>query len=101
MASAVAMNVFGTVITSSPAPMPNPSRDSHSAEVPLLTPAANSHPQYAANWVSNSATKGPPAKAVLSSTRNRADTTSSRMDAYCAFRSRSGTCVMVFLHSWQ
>ena len=40
MASAVAMNVFGTVITSSPGPIPSARRVSQSASVPLPTPMA-------------------------------------------------------------
>src|SRR6266496_1985443 len=43
MASAVAMNVFGTVITSSPGPIPSASRVSQSASVPLPTRMARSN----------------------------------------------------------
>ena len=68
MASAVAMKELGTVMTSSPCPMPMARRQSHSASVPLPTPMASLQSQKAANSFSNWATKGPPAKAVLSKT---------------------------------
>ena len=45
MASAVAMKLLGTVITSSPALMPRAARASQSASVPLLTPTALFAPQ--------------------------------------------------------
>ena len=88
IASAVAMKVSGTVITSSPGPIPSPSRATQRASVPLPTPAANCVPQNAANSFSNWATNGPPAKAVLSSTCWIASAISARIGSYCAFRSR-------------
>jgi len=45
MASAVAMNVNGVVITSSPAPMPHASKARNSAAVPESTPTACSTSQ--------------------------------------------------------
>ena len=93
MASAVAMKVEGTVITSSASPTPRASRASQMASVPLPTPTAYLEPQKAANDFSNFSTKGPPAKAVLSITSLMAAFTSSFIGANCAFKSRKGTFI--------
>ena len=68
MASAVAMKLLGTVMTSSPGPTPRASRLSQRASVPLPTPSACRVWQKAANSVSNRATNGPPANALVSVT---------------------------------
>ena len=93
IASAVAMKVLGTVMTSSPGPTPSASSAIQRASVPLPTPTHSVHPQKGAKAFSNSATKGPPAKAVLSITACRAEWISGLMASYWAFRSRKGTCM--------
>src|SRR5437660_5270717 len=62
------MNVLGTVMTSSPGPMPPAKSDSQRASVPLPTPIACWQSQYDANSCSNFSTNGPPAKALESIT---------------------------------
>ena len=91
IASAVAMKVLGTVITSSPSPTPMARRISPRASVPLPTPMAWRTPQNSANSASKRSTNGPPEKAVASSTCWMASPISPRMDSYCAFRSTNGT----------
>jgi len=81
IASAVAIKVLGTVITSWPLPIPRAKRDSHRASVPLPTPMAYSHWQNEANSFSNCVTNGPPAKAVLSMTCFIANSISSRIES--------------------
>ena len=61
IASTVATNVNGTVITSSPAPMPAAVSAMNRALVPELTPTACSVPQCLANSCSNASTSGPEA----------------------------------------
>src|SRR5512138_3578069 len=59
MAFAVAMNEWLTVITSSPAPMPNATRATCNAVVQLETAQACDAPTASANSCSNAATSGP------------------------------------------
>jgi lipopolysaccharide/colanic/teichoic acid biosynthesis glycosyltransferase len=91
IASAVAMKVLGTVMTSSPGPMPRLRRVIHKAEVPLLVPAAYPQSQKIANSFSKLSTKGPPTKEALLKTSSREVSISLRIVAYCALRSRNGT----------
>ena len=58
MASAVAMKVLGTVMTSSPGPTPSASRAIQRASVPLPTPTASGQPQKGAKSFSNFCHKG-------------------------------------------
>ena len=89
------MNVLGTVITSSPGPMPKARRASQSASVPLPTPTACGQSQYAAKSVSNPTTNGPPAKAPLSMTSWMAALISSNKGAWWDLRSRNGTFICI------
>src|SRR5690606_20220967 len=59
MAFAVAQNVSGVVMTSSPAPMPAASSDRCSAAVHEFSAIACGAPIHAANAASNAATRGP------------------------------------------
>ena len=56
---AVAGQVIGLVITSSPGPTPSPSRERCSAAVPEATASTCSAPTYSANRSSSSAVRGP------------------------------------------
>jgi len=90
IASTVAMNVWAVVITSSPGPMSSAWSASTRAAVPLPQPTATGARWNAAQAASNSATAGPPMKAVLVMTRAMAASMSGWMAAYCALRSTSG-----------
>ena len=69
IASAVAMKVFGTVITSSPGPTPEASRASQRASVPLPTPMAVLALAIGREMLLQiRSTNGPPAKAPQSIT---------------------------------
>src|ERR1017187_2002050 len=85
------MNELGTVMTSSPGPMPRARRASQRASVPLPTPTAWAVRQKKANSSSKRATTGPPAKALLSITSLMAARSSARIGSCWARRSRNGT----------
>src|SRR5438093_6526142 len=92
--SAVAKNVNETVMTSSPAETPHARIASCSASVPLPTPTLCLVPMNEANSWSNAFTFGPMVSCMLSRTSSIARRTSSRIVAYCAFRSTRGiSCV--------
>src|SRR5437867_2013084 len=94
IASTVAKNVNETVMTSSPAETPHARIASCSASVPLPTPTLCLVPMNEANSWSNAFTFGPMVSCMLSRTSSIARRTSSRIVAYCAFRSTRGiSCV--------
>jgi len=68
IASAVAMKVSATVITSSPGPTPQLKAASRTASVPFASPTARAAPHHPANLRSNSATSGPMTNDALPST---------------------------------
>ena len=78
MASAVAMNVKGTVTTVSPGWTPAAINASRSASVPLLMPTQNRVSQNSAKARSNSFTMGPPMKLAVSSAASRTACNSDR-----------------------
>src|SRR5213594_556971 len=81
-------------MTSSPLDTPQARIASCSASVPLPTPIECFAPMYAANSWSNAFTFGPMVSCMLSKTSSIAWRTSSRIVAYCAFRSTRGiSCV--------
>src|SRR5690606_37240110 len=88
---AVAKKVNGVVMTSSPGPRPRLIIVFSRASVPLDAPTAYLHPLSAATSRSSSATLGPPMQTCDSSTSETAASTSSRIVAYCAFKSSRGT----------
>ena len=69
MAAVVEMSLFGTVMTSSPGPIPRASSATLRAAVPELVPTAWGVPSQAANSVSNSGTSGPQSSSPRSITR--------------------------------
>ena len=91
IAPAVAKNVYGVVITSSPGPMSSAIRQISRASLPEETVMACGQPQYGASLASHSVTAGPRMHCWLSSTASTAARISSRIVAYWAFRSSSGT----------
>src|SRR4051812_33013922 len=91
MAHDVAMNVIGTVMTSSPGPTPAARRARCRADVPELTATQCLAPTYSAKAASNSATRGPRMKAADSAAASRAGRTSSFSPANWALRSMNGT----------
>src|SRR5665213_1318202 len=91
IAPAVAKNVNGTVMTSSPGPIPSASSASSSASEPDAHPMACRTPQYSAALASNALTSSPRMKYCESITRSTAAVISFLIPAYCARRSRSGT----------
>ena len=91
MVPAVAKNVKGLVITSSPGPMSSALSASNSASVPLAHPTANFVFDSPATAHSSSATGAPRMKAWSSTTGIIAATTASRMTACWARRSSKGT----------
>src|SRR5205823_6931318 len=81
-------------MTSSPLDTPQARIASWRASVPLPTPIECLVPMYEANSWSNALTFGPMVSCMLSSTSSIAARTSSRIVAYCAFRSTRGiSCV--------
>ena len=90
MAPAVAKNVYGVVITSSPGPMSSAIRLTSRASLPEETVTACGEPQYAASFASHSVTVGPRMHCWVSSTASTAGRISSRMVAYWALRSNRG-----------
>src|SRR5205823_6006748 len=77
-------------MTSSPLDTPQARIASWRASVPLPTPIECLVPMYEANSWSNALTFGPMVSCMLSSTSSIAARTSSRIVAYCAFRSTRG-----------
>src|ERR1035441_10643191 len=90
MASVVAMNVFGTVNTMAPGPMPAAIRAKRRASVPLPTPTQCWVVQYAAKSRSNSSTMGPPMNPAVSRARLKTADSSSFSSAWRVTRSRKG-----------
>ena len=88
---AVAKNEYGEVTTSSPGPIFSAISAASNASVPDDTPMACRTRSIAASSRSSASTSGPMMKRCESQTRVMAASTSSRMPAYCAFRSSSGT----------
>src|SRR5262245_57668718 len=91
MAHDVAMNVMGTVITSSPGPTPAAKSARCRADVPELTATQCLAPTYWAKAASNSATRGPRMKAADSAACSSAGNTSAFNPANWAFKSMNGT----------
>src|SRR5208282_5986501 len=91
IASAVAMKVFGVVMTSSPCCTPSASNPRCKAAVPLLRATQCFAPQNSANSRSKASISSPWTKADFSQTRSSAGRISSRSPAYSALRSRKGT----------
>src|SRR5579859_5534882 len=91
MAATLATNVNGTVMTSSPGPMPAARSARCSALVPVFTPTAYWASDYAANSSSKALTFGPRTKCCDSRTSSMASRTSSLMLRYWALRSTNGT----------
>src|SRR5438034_4505183 len=69
IAAAVATNVSGTVMTSSPGATPEATSARCSALVPEFTPTAWAAPQYGANSASNAFTSSPSTNWLLSTAR--------------------------------
>ena len=82
MVPAVAKNVNGEVITSSPAPMPNAIKANNSASVPEETPMPADEPQYCATSASKARTCSPRMKCWLAHTLSMTGSTSARICAY-------------------
>src|SRR6184192_1270956 len=91
IAPAVAKNVNGVVITSSPGSSRSALSASSSASVPLAHAMACGARQRLATAASSCTTGGPMTNCWDSMTACRAGSTSSRMARYCATRSNSGT----------
>src|ERR1039457_3681595 len=90
---AVAKNVDGVVITSSPGPIPKAMRASSNASVPEETPTACAHRQYCAAAFSNSVTYGPRMNCWLAQILSRTGIISAANAWYCPFRSSRGTVI--------
>ena len=90
MASVVAMKVFGTVMTASPAATPAAESANLSASVPLPTPTQKRVSQNAANSRSKPSTIGPPMKPAVLSASWKAATSSSFNSAWGVTKSRKG-----------
>ena len=88
---AVAKNVYGEVITSSPGPIPRAINGNRSASVPDAQPIPRATPQYSASSASSFSTSGPITNIWLSNSPRITGSISSRIDWYCAFRLRAGT----------
>src|SRR6266478_749003 len=97
IAPTVAKNVYGVVMTSSPVPIFSAIKHANKASVPEETPTACEHPLYCAIACSHCSTFGPKMKCWDSITSAISASTSDFIVAYCAFRSRSGTCMRGFL----
>src|SRR5271156_1306383 len=95
MASAVARNELGVVITSSPDCTPSASRPTCSAAVPLLSATQCLMPQKSANSRSKASTSGPWTNVAVWQTRSSAGEISSRNSAYSDCRSSNGTFITV------
>src|SRR3954451_5327095 len=97
IAPAVAKNVYGVVMTSSPSPMPSAIRQARSASVPEDMPTPCAQVEYCAIALSHSSTFGPRMKCCDSITSAIAASISALIDKYCAFRSSNGTFMLRFL----
>src|SRR5579863_7452239 len=95
MASAVARNELGVVMTSSPDCTPSASRPTCNAAVPLLSATQCLMPQKSANSRSKASTSGPCTNDALLQTRSSAGRISSRKSVYSDCRSSNGTFVTV------
>src|SRR5882762_677761 len=93
MASVVAMNVWGTLITISPGSTPAAMKAKRRASVPLFTPTQNFASQNRANSRSNSSTMGPPMKPALLNAFFTTANNSSSSSLCDVTRSRNGTFV--------
>ena len=93
MASAVAKNVNGAVMTSSPAPTPRARRAMVRPSVPLATPTAPLVPMYEAASSSKPLTLGPRMTRPLRSTSSTAPSMRSWSSAYCPLMSMSPTAM--------
>src|ERR1035438_3386205 len=91
MASVVAINVFGTVSTTSPGRTPEAIKAKRSASVPLLTPTQWPESQKVANAFSNSSTIDPPTKLAVRNPLRKMPTSSFSSSRWGATRSRKGT----------
>src|ERR1700722_2188078 len=90
MASDVAINVLGTVTTTSPGPTPQAIKAKRSASVPLLTATEYSTVQNSAKASSNSATIGPPINPAVCSARRKTSVSSCSSFTCGVTRSRNG-----------
>jgi len=95
MHPAVAKNVYGVVMTSSPGPIPSVIRAHRRASVPLETPTAAAQPLYLAIASSICFTCGPLMKWAESTTSSTAFMIFALIGAYCALRSSSGTFMVI------
>ena len=77
-----------------PGPTPSARKIKCNASVPLATPMHCFASQHRASSAQSARTGGPRIKHVSSITSCSAASTSSRMLAYCAFRSTKGICMM-------
>ena len=91
IASAVAIKVFDTVITSSPGPILQARSAKARASVPDELPTPYWHPQYEANECSNACNCGPRKRCMLSRTSSNAAIISGLSAIYCARKSTRGT----------
>src|SRR3954469_3571897 len=94
IAPAVAKNVYGLVMTSSPLPVFSAIRQASSASLPDETPTACGLPQYCAIACSHCSTLGPRMKCCDSSTSRTAASTSALMARYCDLRPSNGTFML-------
>ena len=90
MASVVAMNVFGTVSTMAPGPIPAAIRANRSASVPLATPTQCSVPQNPAKSRSKPSTMGPPTNPPVRKASAKTACSSSFSSSWGATKSRNG-----------
>src|SRR5207249_2550359 len=97
IAPAVAKNVYGVVMTSSPGPMSSAIRQASRASLPDETPTAWEHFEYVAMAFSHCSTFEPRMKCCDSNTSAIAASDLALMAAYCALRSSSGTFMPGFL----
>src|SRR3990172_12097273 len=97
IASAVAINVWETVMTSSPRPIPEARRARYRASVPEPTPTAKREPQKLAKSCSRAWTFSPRKRCFPSRVRATASWTSPRMGAYCLLRSTNGIFIPALL----
>src|SRR5713101_5955296 len=97
IAPAVAKNVYGVVMTSSPGPVFSAIKQASKASLPEETPTACEHWLYSAIAFSHCSTFGPRMKCWDSMTSASAASTSALIVEYCALRSSSGTCIVTLL----
>ena len=97
IAPAVAKKVNGVVMTSSPTPIPSTMREMSRASEPEETPHAPAALLYAATSDSKFATFAPRMNIWESQSSSISFMISGFMAANCPFRSRRGTCMIIFL----